>query len=105
MILNQYDWLNKFYSFYITSVVSVVSRHGLTIEACHINQPNNNSNVALCKPCINFNSHSKQLYINNNNECFSYKGEYGMYIGIHTSRHLNEELAWDTEKWLWVISI
>ena len=26
------------------------------------------------------------------------------YVGIRVSRHLKEELAWPTDKWLWVIS-
>ena len=28
-------WLSKFYNFYMAVVVSIVSRHGLTIEAHH----------------------------------------------------------------------
>ena len=26
-----YDWLNKFYSFYVAAVVGIVSRHGLAL--------------------------------------------------------------------------
>ena len=36
------DWLNKLYSFYMTTVVGIVSRGGLTIETCHRNQPSKN---------------------------------------------------------------
>ena len=61
-IWTQYDWLNKFYNFYITAIVSIVSRYGLTIEACHSNQPNK-SKLTLCKPLLHFNRRLKQLYI------------------------------------------
>ena len=26
------------------------------------------------------------------------------YVNVHVLRHLKEELAWATDKWLWVIS-
>ena len=36
-------------------------------------------------------------------ERFSYKGGCGVH-GHTISRHLKEELAWATDKWLWIIS-
>ena len=61
MIWIPYDWLNKFYSF---CMLSIVSRHGLTIEALHRKQPNK-SELALYKPLLHFYNHLKQLYISN----------------------------------------
>ena len=49
MIWIPYDWLNKFYSFYVGAIVGIVSRCGLTIEACCRNQPDK-SKLAVCKP-------------------------------------------------------
>ena len=46
----------------MAAVVSIISKHDLTIEANHWNQPNK-SKLVLCKPQIHFNSHLKQLYI------------------------------------------
>ena len=31
--------VNKLYRFYITAVVGIIGGHGLTIDACHKNQP------------------------------------------------------------------
>ena len=42
MIWTPYDWLNKFYSFYVAAVVGIVTRHGHSIDH-HMhckNQPN-----------------------------------------------------------------
>ena len=47
MKLSLYDWLNKFSRFCIVAIDSIISRCGLTIEVCHINQPNK-SKLALC---------------------------------------------------------
>ena len=96
MIWTPYDWLNKFYSF------CVVSRHGLTIEAHRKNQPNK-SKLALYKPLLHFYSQLKQLYISNKMECFSYKGECGIHGHMHIGM-FKEELAWVTDKRLWVNS-
>ena len=49
MIWTPYNWLSKFYSFYMVAIIGIISRRGLTIEACHRNQPTN-SNQVLCKP-------------------------------------------------------
>ena len=57
-----YDWLNKFYSFYVAAVVGIISRHGLSIDVHHGNQPNKHK-PALYKPSTSFNSHLKLLYI------------------------------------------
>ena len=48
MKLSPYDWLNRFYRFYMVAIVGIINRHGLTIEARHRNQPNK-STLALCK--------------------------------------------------------
>ena len=44
--------INKFYSFY---VVSIIGRCGLCIDTCHENQPNEHK-LALYKLSIHFNS-------------------------------------------------
>ena len=53
MMWTSYDWLNKFYSFCMAAVVSIISRHGLSIGACRENQLNKHK-VALYKPSIHF---------------------------------------------------
>ena len=63
VIWTLYDWLNKFYSFYM-AVVLIISSGGLRIKAHCRNYP--------------LNSHFKQLCISNKLECFSYKGGYGV---------------------------
>ena len=40
MIWTPYNWLNKFYSCYMATVVGIVGRHGLTIKLYLRNQPN-----------------------------------------------------------------
>ena len=77
VIWTPYDWLNKFYSFYVAAVVGIVSRHGLSIDMCCENQPNK-CKLQLFKPLIHFNSSLKWLYISSKMECFSYKGGWGM---------------------------
>ena len=39
-ILTLYDWLNKFYSFYMAAVGDTVSRCSLSIDVHHRNLPN-----------------------------------------------------------------
>ena len=39
IVWTQYDWVNKFYNFYMSAVVDVVSRCGSSIDAHHRNQP------------------------------------------------------------------
>ena len=38
--MDPYDWLSKFYNFYMVAVVDIISRHHLIIEAYHRNQLN-----------------------------------------------------------------
>ena len=40
MIWNLYEWLNKFYSFYTAAIIGIISRTGISIDACHRNQTN-----------------------------------------------------------------
>ena len=54
-----YDWLNKFYSFYVAAVVSIISRRGLSTDAHHENQ-HNKCKLALYKLSIHFNNRARQ---------------------------------------------
>ena len=40
MIWTPYDWLNKFYCFYVAVVANIISRCGLSIDAHYRNKPN-----------------------------------------------------------------
>ena len=40
-----YDQLNKLHSFCMSAIVSIDSRHSLTIEACRRNQPNKSKQI------------------------------------------------------------
>ena len=40
VIWTLYDWLNEFYNFYMAVVVDIISRHGISIDACCTNQLN-----------------------------------------------------------------
>ena len=51
VIWTPYDWLNKFYSFYMAAVVVIDDGCGLTVEAHRINQPNK-SKLLLYKPLL-----------------------------------------------------
>ena len=62
--------LNKFFSFYMAVVVSIVSRHGLSIDEHHRNQPNK-SMLVQYMPILSW---LKQSYVSNKTECFYYKG-------------------------------
>ena len=86
----------------MATIVGIISRRGLTIEARLGNQ-SNKSKLALCKPFLHFTSHSKQLYISNKIDCFSNKGRC-VIVGVQVLRCLKEELAWAADKWLQVIS-
>ena len=48
VIWSPYDWLNKFYSFYMAAVVVIDDGHGLTVEAHRTNQ-RNKSKLSLYK--------------------------------------------------------
>ena len=96
-------WLVKqVLQFYIAGIVdtSLVARSGLTIEAGHRNQ----LKLALYKPWIYFYSHLKYLYISNKTEHFSCKLGVA-YVGMCILRLLKQELAWATDKELWVIRL
>ena len=56
MIRTMYDWLNKFYNFYMAAVVNIISRCGLSIDAHHTNQ-RNKSKLALYKLLMHIYSH------------------------------------------------
>ena len=77
VIWTSYDWLNKLYSFYIATVVGIVSRRGFNIDVHHENHANQHK-LAQCKPSIHFNCSLKWLYISSKIEHFSYKGGCGM---------------------------
>ena len=102
VIWTQYDWLNKFYNFYMTAIVTIISRCGLTIEACHSNQ-SNKSKLALYKPLLHCNRHLKQLYIKVTRWYTSVIKVGVVYMGVHILRHLKEELVWAIDEWFWVI--
>ena len=82
VIWTPYDWLNKFYSFYMAAVVVIGSGRGLRIEARRGNQ-SNKSKPALYKPLYHCNSSLKGLYFSNKTECFSYKGGCGICECTH----------------------
>ena len=74
MLWTPFDWLNKFYNFYMAAVIGINSSHGLTItiKVCHIKQPNKSKLAMLLHfKCL------KQLYTSNKIEHFSYKGDFG----------------------------
>ena len=62
LIRISYDWLNKFKSFYVAVVVSIVSRHDISIDACRETQSNKRK-LALYMLSIHFKSSLKWLYI------------------------------------------
>ena len=66
----------------MAAIVSIISRHGFTIEAHCRNQPNK-SKLALYKPLFHFYINIKQLYISQNKERFSYKIECGIHGRMH----------------------
>ena len=57
----------------MAGVVGIISRCGLSIEACQRNQLNK-SKLALYKLSIHFNSHLKWLCMSNKTERCNYKG-------------------------------
>ena len=54
MIWTPYDLLHKSYSFYVAAVVSIITKHGLSIDACQ--NPPNKHTLALYKLSIHFNN-------------------------------------------------
>ena len=101
MIWAPYDWLNKIYSFYVETVVGIISRHGLSIDVCYRNQ-SNKSKVALYKPLIHY---LKQLYISNRTKPCSYKDECGVRgCGICIKAFKIRTGLGYIDNWFWVIS-
>ena len=78
---------------YVVAVVSIVSTHGLSIDAHRGTQPNR-CKLALYKPSIHFNSSLKQLYTTNNiGERFSYISGFGVTC-IEWFKIISVELTW-----------
>ena len=82
MIWTPYGWLNKFYSFCMAAIVSIISRHSLTIEVRHRKHPIK-SKLALYKLLLHYYNHLKQLYISKKMQHFSYKGGCGIHRHMH----------------------
>ena len=77
-------------------MVSIISKDGLSIDACHENQPNK-CKLALYKLSIHFKSSLKWLYISSKMEHFSYKGGYDvMHIKTYKGRA--------SSGYIWVVS-
>ena len=87
----------------MAAIVSIISRHSLTIEVRHRKHPNK-SKLALYKPLLHYYNHLKQLYISKKMEHFSYKGGCGIHRHMHISKRLKQELAWDTDERFWISS-
>ena len=51
-ILTPYDWLKKFYSFYMAVVFGIISRHYLSIDVGHTVESNLISKLVLYKPLL-----------------------------------------------------
>ena len=101
--MDPYDWLNKFYRFYMAIVVGIVSRQGLTVEGHCINQPNKCKLRSIVQVMNSLYRHLQHLYTNNKTEHFSYKGGCGI-AELCVLRHLKAERALATDKLLQVIS-
>ena len=84
--IDPYDWLTKFYKFYIAAVGSIISR---CCEVCHRNQSNNTKPSAVKAITFTLRVVLKQLYISKKKECLSYKSGCGLCV----SMAFKEELA------------
>ena len=73
----------------MAAVVGTISRHGLSIDAHHGNQPNK-SKLALYKPLIQFSSGLKWLYISNKLKHFSYLVPVNMLEYFRNNREQKE---------------
>ena len=69
----------------MASVVSIVSRHGLTIEMLCRNQPKK-SKLALYNLLIHYIGSLKQFYVSNKAECFSYKSRRDICASWHSKK-------------------
>ena len=86
------------------AIVIIISRHSLVIEAHCRNQPSK-SKLALHKPLLHFYSHLKQLHVHKVTRQSTSVIKVGVAcVGGCVLRQLKEELAWATDKWVWVIS-
>ena len=79
----------------MVAVVSIINRHGLSINTHHKNQCKK-SKLVLYEPLHLLSSHLKQLNICNKMEHFSYKGGCDVYGYAHIEA--KEELAWAIDK-------
>ena len=89
VIWTPYDWLNKFYSFYVVAVS--LSMIGVTLKLKHIIE------TKIVRLSYRFTNHYftftysclKQMYISIKKEQFSFRGGCGTHIQAS-----KEELAW-----------
>ena len=93
MMYTSFDYLNKLYSFYMTAIVIISSRHGLRIEVHCRNQPTYSIGKSklelytLITLTFTLTVVVKQLYIGNKIKQFSHKGGCGMiYIKVFKTR-------------------
>ena len=108
MIWTPYDWLNKFYDFYIAGTIGIVSRCGLNIDTHGINNLMRVSQYCMSH-YFHFNSCLKQLYnvytwVTSWSTSIIKVGVAYMSV-LWISEYLKEELPWATDKWLWVINM
>ena len=101
MTQTPYDWLNKFYNFYMVVVVSIFSGRGISLHTRRGNQPNEHK-LALYKPFLHGNNYFKKLQLTNKAERFIKVGMVN--TDIYVSNHLKEELTWAVYKQVRVIS-
>ena len=86
MIWTYYNWLKKFYNFYMAAVVSITSRHGFRIEVYHGNKY---KTKLVCIRCYFHFKNSCTQVIRWSTPVIRYVRRCD--IGI--SKHLQEELA------------
>ena len=100
MIWTPYNWLNKFYNYYMVTIVSIV--WGVALELKLVVETNL---IRVSYHCIShsfhFKSHLKQLYLSNKTEHLSYKIGCGVY-GCRSMKTLYKKSARDVDKQLQV---
>ena len=62
MISTLYDWSNKFYGFYMATVVGIISGNGVNINMYHENYPSK-SKLVLYKLLLHCNHHFKTAVV------------------------------------------
>ena len=77
-----YDWLNRFYSFYMVAVVVISSGCLLRIEAYCRNQPYK-TKPSLYKPLLLLLQWFKTVVHKNKKECFSCRGACGCVWALY----------------------